>query len=421
MSLPDTYQEVEYIESTGTQYINTGYTPSVNTEIETEISWGSTQNDWAVFFWVTGSDSSSNWILWRIYYQHDYTGNIDIFNSWFCNSSYSQHQTTVTLDTFHNILLKKDSCTIDWTSYTISTSGTPYQSSIYLFCWNNWGSAWRYWRCKMKKFKMSNSWTLVRDYVPCYRKSDNVIGLYDLVNNVFYTNAWTGTFTKWPNIIAPTTWKIQHIYLYINWETKQVYPAWYTWQLYKETNFKSSSYWWFRVAWWWTESWPSSTSFNTSEWYIYNSWSHWACCITPLQADYDLFQSANAIKIVCDWIYYVNNSNTYWNELWIFGSWFRSRSANPFSLINCELTSWSNISYSTWYTYEFIIEKWWYWQFTTSNWAVYTCTKSRDQIVTTNSWWIFYPTQDSRTKMAWICLDQWSTNRMKDIHVYLWF
>ena len=37
---------------------------------------------------------------------------------------------------------------------------------------------------------------LVRDFIPCYRISDGVIGLYDKVSGKFYTNAGTGTFTK---------------------------------------------------------------------------------------------------------------------------------------------------------------------------------------------------------------------------------
>jgi hypothetical protein len=41
---------------------------------------------------------------------------------------------------------------------------------------------------------------LVRDFIPCYRKSDNEIGLYDVVNGVFYANAGSGTFTKGNNI-----------------------------------------------------------------------------------------------------------------------------------------------------------------------------------------------------------------------------
>ena len=34
----------------------------------------------------------------------------------------------------------------------------------------------------------------IRNFVPCYRKSDNKAGLYDLVNNEFYTNQGTGDF-----------------------------------------------------------------------------------------------------------------------------------------------------------------------------------------------------------------------------------
>lgn len=36
---------------------------------------------------------------------------------------------------------------------------------------------------------------------PCYRKKDDVAGMYDIVNNVFYTNAGTGTFEVGPLVI----------------------------------------------------------------------------------------------------------------------------------------------------------------------------------------------------------------------------
>ena len=38
--------------------------------------------------------------------------------------------------------------------------------------------------------------TVVRNFIPCYRESDNKPGLYDLVNNEFYTNQGTGDFDK---------------------------------------------------------------------------------------------------------------------------------------------------------------------------------------------------------------------------------
>ena len=45
-------------------------------------------------------------------------------------------------------------------------------------------------------FKIYKNKKLIRHFIPCYRKSDGVIGLYDLVNDVFYTNSGTGEFEK---------------------------------------------------------------------------------------------------------------------------------------------------------------------------------------------------------------------------------
>ena len=40
-----------------------------------------------------------------------------------------------------------------------------------------------------------NSENLIFDGIPCLRKSDNVAGLFDKVNNIFYTNQGSGSFT----------------------------------------------------------------------------------------------------------------------------------------------------------------------------------------------------------------------------------
>ena len=50
------------------------------------------------------------------------------------------------------------------------------------------------------------------ELVPCYRKSDWVVWMYDLVNDVFYTNQWDWAFTKWPPVNMPYN-KITNIYI----------------------------------------------------------------------------------------------------------------------------------------------------------------------------------------------------------------
>jgi hypothetical protein len=41
---------------------------------------------------------------------------------------------------------------------------------------------------------------LVRHYIPCYSKNNEVPGLYDVVNNEFYTNGGTDNFEMGPEI-----------------------------------------------------------------------------------------------------------------------------------------------------------------------------------------------------------------------------
>ena len=49
-------------------------------------------------------------------------------------------------------------------------------------------------KARIYKFDISENAVLVRSYIPCYRKSDNVIGMYDLINDVFHTNSGSGKF-----------------------------------------------------------------------------------------------------------------------------------------------------------------------------------------------------------------------------------
>lgn len=194
-ALPSTYQEVERIWSTRSQYINTWFYPSVNTRIETTLAWDSNYW-WAVFFGVTGNDSSQDWILWRIY-----ADSAGVFNPWFCNANYDETTVTMSTNVFHDIVLASNTVEVDSVSYSITTSWTPYLGSIDLFGWNNGGShGWRCSNCQIKKFTILENWVKERDFIPCYRIADGVIWMYDIVYWVFYTNNWGWTFNKWPDV-----------------------------------------------------------------------------------------------------------------------------------------------------------------------------------------------------------------------------
>jgi hypothetical protein len=51
------------------------------------------------------------------------------------------------------------------------------------------GSAVRLYECKF----LENT-QIIRDFIPARRIVDNILGLYDIINNQFYTNAGSGNF-----------------------------------------------------------------------------------------------------------------------------------------------------------------------------------------------------------------------------------
>lgn len=193
------YQEVEYIQSSGTQRIDTLFTPTNNTKVEISMWWWSDNWSYPAMFWCYDTWSTtaavakwiflnrnvgSNWYWYMFWWA--YNGVTFSFANW-QNHTYSVSQSWVIQD-----------WTLLYTPTTVTFTGVK---PISIFSLNTQANGITdYSIFKLYYCKIYESWTLVRDFIPCYRKSDNVIWLYDLVNSVFYTNSGTGTFTKWPDV-----------------------------------------------------------------------------------------------------------------------------------------------------------------------------------------------------------------------------
>ena len=94
---------------------------------------------------------------------------------------------------------------------------------MYIFNNNNNGSLSGGSSAKLYSCKIYDNGTLIRDFVPAKRMSDNVYGLWDKVNEVLYENAGTGTFTGGPAVNLTGWYKIKGIWAKINGTTwKQV-------------------------------------------------------------------------------------------------------------------------------------------------------------------------------------------------------
>lgn len=192
--LPDAYQEVEYIQSTGTQYIDTGVPPDVT--IEFEIDYAITQI--AQFESLTGSDPEQNkWFSFGIVgnssvkRNYIYVGNS---NKTFTNNYGELNLKTKAVYSNGSITISNinGSVTQTLTNITMGVNNLP----MFLFALNRQNKASDNSYVKIYSAILNKNNEKVRELVPCYRKSDNVIGLYDLVNKTFYTNAGTGTFLK---------------------------------------------------------------------------------------------------------------------------------------------------------------------------------------------------------------------------------
>lgn len=201
--LPSAYQEVEYIESSGTQYIKTGVSEFQKLKTETDFAF-------------TSWDNSNEFAMGGIYSYQSYTKScrmeiVEIYkprdNYFGFGADGGFFNSTIVVDTSkHKVIIDNVSGYINCDNNQVATFSTTTTSpngstnDIYLFAFHSFddrGNNSVIAKCSMKIYscKIWKSGILERDFVPCYRKSDNEIGLYDLVNDEFYTNQGSGTFT----------------------------------------------------------------------------------------------------------------------------------------------------------------------------------------------------------------------------------
>lgn len=183
MSLPSGYKRLEYIKSSGKQYIKTGFVPNQDTRIVYDC-YRETASAADHFFGVRTGNTTKN------------AFNFYIYNSGW-RSGYNSTTTAVNGPSTGRYLIDKDKNvtyingkTLGTATYASFTSG----GEAYLFAMQNVGRGIAYGSHRLYSCQIYDNGTLVRDFIPC-QKSDGTVGLWDDVNSVFYTNAGTGTFT----------------------------------------------------------------------------------------------------------------------------------------------------------------------------------------------------------------------------------
>lgn len=209
--LPPEYQEVEYIESDGNQYIETNVIPDQDTSINIRFKVKDIGNIGA----NTGSCIYSGGQSYNNKTKEIYTNGskfeINCGNAYIYSSIQINKTNVFEVENNKNIykITNLDTLSSDVVTHNYTTFTAPY--SIWLFAVhrqngimsNILGKGAKIYKCSILQ-----DTTLVRNFIPCYRKSDNEIGIYDTVNKVFYTNQGTGTFLKGNNVVHTIRYKI---------------------------------------------------------------------------------------------------------------------------------------------------------------------------------------------------------------------
>ena len=191
-TLPEGYTELEYIESSGTQYIDTGFHPTQSTRIIMDVQMTTlnpTDHEW--FFGARRSGSVAAFGFFWNYSAQKF------------GATYGNKQVDISSAVGKNeriiIDQNRNQLTFNGQSYTfpVATFQTPV--NLPLLARNTNGTLAAYTSAKVWSAQLFDDGQLIRDYVPCKNPS-NEVGLYDLVDGEFYPNAGAGVFSAGPEV-----------------------------------------------------------------------------------------------------------------------------------------------------------------------------------------------------------------------------
>lgn len=186
------YQVLDYIEGSGTQYINTGFDDnnSNNLKIEAKFS----MQEFSQYAGVFGNYVDEPYSCWRLLLTNTDSSN---GNYWVTTNRRAGGSTPVTIpkNTINDVIISKDKIVIN----NVLTPLTNFNDGIVATTPQNiviFAQAEGHVCAKMRlyEFRIYNNGTQVRNYIPVL-KNRSEYGLYDLVTKTFYGNNGTGAFT----------------------------------------------------------------------------------------------------------------------------------------------------------------------------------------------------------------------------------
>lgn len=200
--LPDEYQEVEYIECDGNQYIDTGFAPSGSMTIELK--------SFAPYPTNTGNDLpliatldtkyAVGYVVARYIAKWQWTGRYATGSDGTQKPDKS-YQLCDIGDIIHDNAIDLQIGTGESSFLKVTVLGQTYEKTYTDTVHNEYGKnlhlfydGFTYFIGHVGEIKMKQEGDVVRDLIPCYRKEDNVAGMFDIINGTFYQNLGSGVF-----------------------------------------------------------------------------------------------------------------------------------------------------------------------------------------------------------------------------------
>ena len=216
--IPVEYQEIEYIESSGSAIFDTGYLVNPSTVIDMDcIVYESSKADWQ-FLYGSRSSTYDTATVFGFVVRNYHKGYVP--ELWI---SGEQLGTSSTFPYNERTILKQNMNEVTWypvnTGESVTITGTgslPTSSTTLAVSGFKDGSTYTFGpKCRIYSLKISDVNGVTRDYVPCYRISDGVVGLYDLINDTFRYSATSTAFISGP-VVSDSGGSTDDEKLYIN-------------------------------------------------------------------------------------------------------------------------------------------------------------------------------------------------------------
>lgn len=195
--LPLSFQEIAWIESSGTQWIDTGIYPNQSDVFRCTLQSGNPSEAQACGIgYIKSKDYNNSRVAFRLL-PTKIAFALGIGDYSFASEPDGQkHTIIIDIQNSRGILDNRE-------VVTAADANFQYQKERRLPLFSQFSnSSYTCYKLRIYDFLCMRNGTAIQHLIPCFRKADGVAGMYDLVSRSFFMNSGTGDFIKGPTVTA---------------------------------------------------------------------------------------------------------------------------------------------------------------------------------------------------------------------------